>query len=47
MRASELIDKLEALQLEHGDLEVVNEADEPLSDPEYNDDLDARVFVLG
>lgn len=47
MLASEFIAQLGDLQLEHGDLEVVNEDNEPIGVPEYNDELGEEVFVVG
>lgn len=47
MKVSELIEQLGDLQLEHGDLEVVNEADQPIGVPEFNEDLGEQVIVIG
>lgn len=47
MKASELINQLGDLWMAHGDLEVVNDRDEPIGEPEFNDELGNPVFVLG
>jgi hypothetical protein len=45
LRASELVDKLQDLIREHGDLEVVNDQDEEV-DVEFNQDSADPVFVI-
>lgn len=47
MRASEYVRVLQDLISEHGDLEVVTEENEPAGEPEFSDDLDELVFVIG
>jgi len=45
MKVSEYIEKLQALRVDHGDLECVDTRDNPMPNPEFNDDVEP-CFVL-